>query len=219
MTDQDLRRGSVPPASAIADVLALWRRDGWLSPPLASIVPAAAAVAGTARVLTLGHGASGAGLGPLYDVLDADLTGQALVLAGAHTTPGAVWGEILAATAAGSHAAVVLVDGAVRDVDDLPATPLYARGTNVVGPNGRAHVIAVDEAALIGEVGIDSGDTVVADATGCVRITSGDRERVLEAAGFYADAEDRVLDAVRSGTPLAEAYLIKKTAVDQLRKG
>lgn len=219
MTDHDGRPRTVPPVSAIADVLALWRRDGWLSPPLAPIVPAAAAVAGTARVLTLGHGGGGSGLGSLYDVLDGDLAGQAVVIAGAHTTPGAVWGEILAATAAANNAATVLVDGAVRDVHDLPATPLYARGTNVVGPNGLAHVIAVDDAALIGEVGIDSGDTVVADATGCVRIASGDRDRVLEAAGFYASAEDRVLEAVRSGTPLAEAYLIKKTAVDQLRKG
>jgi hypothetical protein len=42
---------------------------------------------------------------------------------------------------------------------------------------------------------------------------------VLEAAGIYADAEDQVLKAVQSGIPLAEAYLIKKTAVDQLRKG
>jgi regulator of RNase E activity RraA len=210
---------TVPPASAVADVLALWGRDGWLSPPLAPIVPAAVAVAGSARVFTLAHGAGGAGLGPLYDVLDTDLTGQAIVLAGAHATPGAVWGEILAATAAGSAAASVLIDGAVRDVDDLPATPLYARGTNVVGPNGLAHVVAVDEPAMIGEVGIDSGDTVVADATGCVRIAAADRAAVFEAAGVYAAAEQRVLDAVRSGTPLSEAYLIKKTAVDQLRKG
>jgi 4-hydroxy-4-methyl-2-oxoglutarate aldolase len=130
-----------------------------------------------------------------------------------------VWGEILAATAAGSAAAAVLVDGAVRDVDDLPSTPLYARGTNVVGPNGLAHVVAIDEPARIGDVGIDSGDTVVADATGCVRITGADRDAVLEAAGAYAAAEDRVLQAVRAGAPLAEAYLIKKTAVDQLRKG
>jgi 4-hydroxy-4-methyl-2-oxoglutarate aldolase len=113
----------------------------------------------------------------------------------------------------------VLVDGAVRDVDDLPATPLYARGTNVVGPNGLAHVVAVDDAASIGDVSIESGDLVVVDATGCVRIAGVDRDRVLEAAGIYADAEDQVLKAVQSGIPLAEAYLIKKTAVDQLRKG
>jgi regulator of RNase E activity RraA len=219
VTERDAHPGPVPPASAIADVLALWGRDGWLSPPLATIVPAVRAVAGTARVLTLGHGPSGAGLGPLYDVLDGDLAGQAVVLAGADATPGAVWGEILATTAAGSAATAVLVDGAVRDVDALPPTPLYARGVNVVGPNGRAHVVAVDESASIGAVSIDSGDTVVADASGCVRITSGDRDAVLEAAGLYAQAEDRVLKAVHSGTPLAEAYLIKKTAVDQLRKG
>lgn len=207
------------PASAIADVLALWGRDGWLSPPLVPIVPAAAPVAGTARVVTLGYGDAGPGLGPLYDVLDGDLAGQALVLAGAHLAPGAVWGEILATTAARSSAAAVLVDGAVRDVGDLPPTPLYARQTNVVGPNGKAQVVALDDAALVGDASVTSGDLVVTDQTGCVRVNSAEIATVLEGARFYAAAEDDVLEAIRSGTPLSEAYLLKKSAVDQLRKG
>lgn len=208
-----------PPASAIADVLALWDRDGWLSPPLAPIVAATACAAGTAVVLTMAHAEAGPGLGPLYDVLDGDLAGRVLVLAGAHLAPGAVWGEILATTAARAGAATVLVDGAVRDVADLPPTPLYARGVSVVGPNGKAHIVGVGAAASIDGVPIASDDLVVADPTGCVRVNSTEIATVLEAARFYADAEDKVLNAIRSGTPLADAYLIKKSAVTQLRKG
>lgn len=219
MTDPTVLASPVPSASAIADVLALWGRDGWLSPPLTPIVPATVPTAGTARVLTLAAGTAGPGLGPLYDVLDGDLGGQVVVLANAHEVGAAVWGEILAATAARSDATAVLVDGQVRDIGDLPPTPLYAHGTNVVGPSGRAHVVAVDESAAVGGTVTDSGDLLVADATGCVRVAAAERTEVLEAAALYAEAEDQVLTAVRSGIPLAEAYLFKKAAVDQLRKG
>ena len=210
---------AVPPASAIADVLALWGRVSALTPPLAPVVPAPAPVIGRARTFRLARGASGAGLAPLYDALDRSLDGEVIVLAGADTVGGAVWGEILATTAAASAATAILVHGAVRDVADLPPTPLYAAGVNVVGPNGMAHVVEVDAPVAVGEVVIDHGDGIVLDATGCVAIAGGDVDGVLEAAATYAAAEQQVVDAVRAGTPLAEAYLIKKSAVDQLRKG
>lgn len=210
---------AVPPASAIADVLALWGRASALTPPLLPVVTPPAAVIGRARTFRLAHGTSGTGLAPLYDALDRSLDGQVLVIAGADTVPGAVWGEILGMTAARSDATAVLVHGAVRDVGDLPPTPLYALGTNVVGPNGTAHVVEVDSPVAIGEVLVDHDDRIVADATGCVTIAAAGADAVLEAAAAYAAAEEQVLDAVRAGEPLAEAYLIKKSAVDQLRKG
>lgn len=209
----------LPPASAVADVLALWGRDGWLTPPMRPIVPAASPVGGVARTISFGFGSSGSGLAPLYDVLDSDLDGCALVIGGAHAVPGAVWGEILATTAARNGAAAVLVHGAVRDVDDLPSTPLYALGTSVVGPNGRAHVVALDATVAIDDVDVDHGDRIVADATGCVRIRAAEADEVLAAAADYAAAEESVVAAVLAGVPLAEAYLAKKIAVDQLRKG
>ncbi len=209
----------VPPASAIADVLALWGRASALTPPLVPIVAAATPVAGRARTFRLAHGTSGAGLAPLYDVLDRSLEGQVLVIAGADAVGGAVWGEILATTASVNDVVAVLVHGAVRDVRELPATPLYALGTDVVGPNGMAHVVEVDAPVTVGGVDIDHDDCIVADATGCARVAGKDIDVVLEAAAMYAAAEQQVLDAVRAGEPLAEAYLIKKSAVDQLRKG
>ena len=71
----------------------------------------------------------------------------------------------------------------------------------------------------IGGLEIDHDDCIVADATGCVRLKGREAAVVLEAAALYAAAEQQVLDAVKAGEPLAEAYLIKKSAVDQLRKG
>src|SRR6187549_1344723 len=96
-----------PPASAIADVLALWGGDGALTPPLQPIVAGARPVIGAARTIALASGPSGPGLAPLYDVLGDSLAGEVLVIAGAHTVHGAVWGEILATAAAAAGAVAV----------------------------------------------------------------------------------------------------------------
>lgn len=208
----------MPPVSAIADVLALWGRDGWLTPPLQPIVAATKPVIGEARTVRLAAGSGG--LMPLYEVLDGPLDDQFLVIAGADSVHGAVWGEILATTAKRSGVGGVLLHGSARDQPALAelATPTYAIDQQVVGPNGMATVVESNAAVNIGGVEIDPADRIVADATGCVRVRAAEVDEVLEAAVRYADAEEQVVAAVRNGTPLAEAYHMKKWAVDQLRR-
>jgi regulator of RNase E activity RraA len=112
----------------------------------------------------------------------------------------------------------VLVDGNVRDVPSMEAVglPVYGTGRCVVGPTGLAHVVAVGEPVEIAGVRIATDDHIVVDANGCVRITAGDLDGVLDAAARYSAAEDRVVDALRGGDPLAVAYHHKKSAVDEL---
>ncbi len=150
----------VPPASAIADVLALWGRDGWLS---------AAVVARSCRRRLdpvrrcarrgahRGHGGAG-GLGPtLRRARLATSTGQVVVIAGAHLTPGAVWGEILSDRRRRQRAAGVLVDGTVRDRSTTSAagaacTPRRKQSSGRTGPaevdrrrrSGRSVATAID---------------------------------------------------------------------------
>ena len=49
----------------IADVLALWGMDGWLTPPLAPVVAASAVVSGRALTVQVAHDTSGPGLSPI----------------------------------------------------------------------------------------------------------------------------------------------------------
>jgi 4-hydroxy-4-methyl-2-oxoglutarate aldolase len=136
------------------------------------------------------------------------------------SVPGGIFGEILACAAQQQGALGALVDGSVRDVPALTqfGLPVYASDQRVVGPNGRAHIIAVDDAVTIACTTIAADDHVVADATGCVRIPASDFDDVMQAAQRYSAAEDLVVQAMREGQTLATAYLHKKSIVDELRR-
>jgi 4-hydroxy-4-methyl-2-oxoglutarate aldolase len=210
----------VPPVAAIADVLALWGLDGWLTPPLQPVVPADASAMGMARTVRVAYADSGPGFAALYDLLSSDLTGQVVVVADAHTVPGAVWGEILSQAAAGSGAVAALVDGSVRDRAEMAAVgmPVYGAASAVVGPAGRAHVVAVDGEVMVGGVTIAAGDTVVIDSAGCVRVRAAEAAAVVAAARQYAAGEERVVTALVAGEPLSSAYLHKAQVVQAIRR-
>jgi regulator of RNase E activity RraA len=212
--------GTMPPVSAIADILALWGHDGWLSPPLSPVVPASTSMVGRVRTMTMTCGDDGPGLAPLYQLLSEDLTDCFVVIAGAASVPGGVFGEILACAAQQQGALGALVDGSVRDRPALlqMGLPVYASDERVVGPNGRAHITAIDDTVAIGCTTIGADDRVVVDATGCVRIPAAHFDEVVAAARRYTTAEDLVVEAMRGGEALATAYLHKKSTVDQLRR-
>jgi 4-hydroxy-4-methyl-2-oxoglutarate aldolase len=212
-----------PPVSAVADVLALWGLDGWLTPPLRPVVVAgdgSTVVSGGACTVQIGLADEGPGLAPLNALLSTDLTGRALVLGVDPSLDAAVWGEIFSCSAQTAGACLVLVDGAVRD---RPAVlevglPLYSRDERVVGPAGRAHVLAIHQPVTIDAVEVSDGDLVIADDTGCVRVRASMHEQVLDAARRYAESEERVVAALRAGESLTSAYRHKKAVVDQLRR-
>ena len=208
----------VPPVTAVADVLALWGHDGWLTPPLTARVAADAPRLGRARTVHLASGATGTGLADVYELLSSGLDGDVLVI-GASDAPGAVWGEILATAATGAGAAGVLVHGAVRDVSAMRsvALPTYSAAVAVVGPNGGAYVQHVGQSLPIGDTTVAEEDVIVMDGEGCVRIPAAIATDVLDAARQYAEAEEQVLDALRSGTPMRDAYVHKRETLDRLR--
>ncbi len=217
MTDQ------LAPVSAIADVLALWGVDGWLTPPLTPVVPASSLVCGRALTVQLAAGADGPGLTGIYDVLSGDLADRVVVIAGARPVMGAVFGEILAAAAAQRGAVGALVDGWVRDRSDMTAIglPVLAVGERVVGPNGTGHLLGVDVEVGIdapdGTVAVAPGDLVLIDGSGTVRVPADIADQVLEGARRYAAGEALVAAALADGEPLTSAYRHKKAVVTELR--
>lgn len=212
---------TVPSVSAIADVLGLWGETGWLTPPLQPVVAAREPVLGRACTVELHAAHDGEGFTAMYDVLSGDLTGRVVVIAGAERVPGAVWGEILATAANRSGATATLLEGWARDVPDIErlGLPLYASGLRPNGPAGMAHVRAVHGDVCVAGITISPDDSIVADATGCVRVRAEHLDDVLAAATHYATGESAVLAALSEGEPLNSAYRHKKSVVDDLRRG
>jgi regulator of RNase E activity RraA len=210
----------VPPVSAIADVLAMWGRDGWLTPPLYPLVPSPVAIVAPLRIVEVHIAGAGPGLRPLHEVLSERLDGRFVLIAGAREAAGAVWGEILSTAALLRGAAGVLLDGAARDRAGMAGVglPVYAASQAVGGPAGTAHVIALDVGVTIDAVEVEPDDVVAADTGGCVRIPTAEIEAVLEGAARYAAAEELVVEALRGGHVLTDAYHHKQAVVAELRR-
>lgn len=223
----------VPPVAAIADVLALIGRSGWLTPPLQPIVGCSVPIAATARTFRLEMGNEGPGLTPLYEALSIDLTGCCVIL-DAQRVHGAVWGEILATAAHNCGASGVLICGSVRDKAQVIqiGIPLYAMHEIVVGPAGRAHVQEVGgpitiEASISGTISgtisdpvsdtiVNNGDLIVCDESGCVAIPPAISNQILDAARRYAEAELETVRSLLRREPLTVAYLHKKKIVQSI---
>jgi len=219
----------LPPVSAIADVLALIGRSGWLTPPLQPIIGCSVPTSAIVRTFRLEMGNDGPGLSPLFEALSSDLTGCCLLL-DAQRVHGAVWGEILATAAHNCGASVVLVCGSVRDKVQVSkiGLPLYAIREIVVGPAGRAHVqemggpitIAASISGTVSEqvfnTTVDNGDAVVCDESGCVTIPRAISEHILDAARRYAEAELETVRSLLQRDPLTLAYLHKKKFVQSI---
>lgn len=215
----------VPPVAAIADVLALIGRSGWLTPPLQPIVGCSVPTAATARTFRLEMGNEGPGLTPLYEALSIDQTGYCVIL-DAQRVHGAVWGEILATAAYNCGASGALVCGSVRDKAQVIqiGIPLYAMREIVVGPAGRAHVQEIGgpitiEASIsdpVLDTIVNNGDLIVCDESGCVAIPPEISDQILDAAGRYAEAELETVRSLLRHEPLTVAYLHKKKIVQSI---
>ncbi len=103
--------------------------------------------------------------------------------------PVALVGDLLATQAKGRGVAAILVDGAVRDVEELRelGLPIWARYVRVRGAEKRVPG-AIGEAVEVAGATIRQGDVVVLDADGAVVV---ERERVEEVLAAARDREER----------------------------
>lgn len=116
--------------------------------------------------------------------------GDVLVLTMPRPEPVALVGELLATQAKAHGIAAILVDAAVRDLDELGEVglPIWARYVRVKGAD-KSVVGALDEPVEVGGVTIRSGDAVVLDSDGAVTVPAERLEEVLEASRARASYE------------------------------
>jgi 4-hydroxy-4-methyl-2-oxoglutarate aldolase len=116
--------------------------------------------------------------------------GEVLVLTMPEPRPVALVGELLATQAQGRGVVALLVDAAVRDVEELREVglPVWARWVRVCGADKKVPG-TIGEPVVVGGATIRRGDAVVLDADGAVVVEQERVEDVLGAARERAARE------------------------------
>jgi 4-hydroxy-4-methyl-2-oxoglutarate aldolase len=126
--------------------------------------------------------------------------GEVLVLTMPNPAPVALFGELLGIQAMGRGVAGVLIDAAMRDVEDLCALnlPVWARWVRVTGASKTSRG-DIGIPVTVGGVEIRNGDQVVLDRDGGVVVRSERADEVLAAAERRAAGEVEKRELYRSG--------------------
>ena len=160
-------------------------REGLIDLPLIQLVPGSRA-AGPARTVLCGQDDNLM----VHAAIERIQPGEVLVLAMPEPRPIALIGELLATQAKVRGAAAVLVDAAVRDVEELQklGLPIWTRFVRAKGAS-KAEIGELDATVTVGGTRISPGDIVVLDANGGVSIPSARAAEVLAAAEARCERE------------------------------
>jgi 4-hydroxy-4-methyl-2-oxoglutarate aldolase len=172
-------------ALGTATVHEAFGRQGLVDVPLQRIVPDSRA-AGPARPVLCGQDDNLM----VHAAIAAAEPGDVLVLTMPRPAPVALVGELLATQAKVRGVAAILVDAAVRDVEELVelGLPIWARFVRVRGADKEVPG-TIDDPVDVGGVTIETGDAVVLDADGAVAVAAADVDEVLAAARERAERE------------------------------
>ena len=126
--------------------------------------------------------------------------GEVLVLTMPEPAPIALIGELIATQAKTSGVAAILVDGAVRDLDELRelGLPVWARFVRVSGAEKQVRG-EIGGTVQVGGATIRQGDVVVLDADGAVVVERERVDEVLAAAQERFERENEKRPKLQAG--------------------
>jgi len=116
------------------------------------------------------------------------------------------WGGVLSTAARMKGVAGVIVDGAVRDVDEAVELGLsiYGRMGTPRTARGRVSEISTNEPVTIASVRVEPGDLVLADGTGVVMIPGTHAEAVITTAETIAAREHAMVQRLYTGSSIID---------------
>ena len=179
----------------VATVHEAYGRRGLVEADLVQLVPGSRA-AGPARTVRCGRGDNLM----VHAALSQAAPGEVLVLTLPDPAPFSLVGELIAIQAMQRVVAAILVDAAVRDVDELRrlGLPIWARWIRARGTT-KDIVGTINEPVTVGGVAIEAGDVVVLDADGAVVVPGSDVPNVLAAARERTAREETARAQYRGG--------------------
>lgn len=159
------------------------------------------------RAFTILYGPAGTPPGTVGDYIDDVPPGSVIVLDNGGRDNATVWGDILTEIAHRRGIAGTVIDGICRDValSLKLGYPVYSRGHWMRTGKDRVQVEATNVPVNIGDARVQPGDLLRGDADGVVVLPKEHENAILDTAEQIEAAENRIRDAVRSGTRLDEA--------------
>src|SRR5450759_3625216 len=114
--------------------------------------------------------------------------------------PVSLVGELIAVQAAYRHPAGILVNAAVRDVEELVAIglPIWSRWVRASGAT-KDLVGSINETVTVGGTKTNPGDIVVLDADGGVVVPAAAQEAALKSAAERVTNEEEARERYRGG--------------------
>ncbi|MCV6546230.1 MAG: RraA family protein [Cohaesibacter sp.] len=143
----------------------------------------------------------------IYKALEILSPGDVIVVDGAGYDDRALIGDIMANIAESRGAAGMVLDGAIRDVDDIAirSFPVFARSVIHLGPY-KGGVGRVNVPISIGGMPVNPGDIVVGDADGVVAFNPDIAAELLQATRAQKAKEAEILTSIANGTYAGASY-------------
>jgi len=139
-------------------------------------------------------------------IIDAALAGDVIVIAlgGAAVS---TWGGMASFAAKCKNVAGVLVDGGVRDLEEIAefGFPVFARRLVPTTGRTRLNVESINEPVVVDGVTVEPGDLIVGDGTGAVCLPQSDTGKIVGLAEQYAREDALALDDMKAGLTFSEA--------------
>ena len=138
--------------------------------------------------------------------IEASKPGDVIVIDHRGRLDCAAWGGILSNGAVIKGVAGVIVDGAVRDVDESRelGLPVFGRAGVQVTARTRITEESCNEPIEMCGVWVHPGDLVIADSSGVVFISKEHEDEAVSAAEDIANREALMTKDVLSGKPISE---------------
>jgi 4-hydroxy-4-methyl-2-oxoglutarate aldolase len=196
----------------VATIYEAGGRTGLIDLDLHQVVPGSR-VAGPARTVRCGQDDNLM----VHAVMAAAQPSDVLVLTMPEPAPVALVGELLATQALARGVAAILVDAAVRDVEELGALglPIWARWVRVRGAT-KTIPGELQAPVVVGGATIRPGDVVVLDADGAVVVAAERAEAVLEASLVREARETTLRAQFAAGRLSIDVYNLRDAVRAQL---
>ena len=142
------------------------------------------------------------------DFLDTLQVGEIAVIGTGGECLSAFWGELFSAAAKGRGATGVVVDGPLRDTEQVVALdfPAFGHGSRTYDYKGRMRIEAIRVPIICGGVEVHPGDGVIADSDGIVVVPAEHLVKVSELANARAATEKTVLKDLLTGKSVREVW-------------